>query len=55
MTALCVSLGALALWASLATATAVARDGYRQVPVDWSRPGVGEQRPAPQDENATGR
>ncbi len=32
----------LALWAVLATATVVARDGYRRTPIDWSRPGVQE-------------
>lgn len=37
MIALLSALAGLALWASLATATVVARDGYRPIPTDWSR------------------
>ncbi|HWK20879.1 MAG TPA: hypothetical protein VNR37_08970 [Microbacteriaceae bacterium] len=37
MIALLIALAALGVWGSLATATVVARDGYRAVPTDWSR------------------
>lgn len=37
MIALVIAMSGLAIWATLATATAVASDGYRQIPTDWSR------------------
>lgn len=37
MIAVTIALVGLAAWAVLATATAVATDGYRPVPTDWSR------------------
>jgi len=38
--AVLIALAGLGAWAVLATAVVVARDGYRQVPTDWSRTGV---------------
>lgn len=32
-----IILAALAVWAIVAAAVAVRRDGYRRVPTDWSR------------------
>lgn len=40
MIALLIALAGLAAWASIATATVVARDGYRPIPTDWTRGGV---------------
>ncbi len=40
MIAVLVALAGLSAWAVLASFAVVARDGYRRVPVDWSRPGV---------------
>ena len=40
MIAFLIALSGLSLWAVLATAAVVARDGHRAVPVDWNRPGV---------------
>lgn len=37
MIALVIALAALGVWGSLATASVVARDGYRAIPADWSR------------------
>ena len=34
---LLIALAALALWATVATALELRRDGYRQQPTDWSR------------------
>lgn len=31
---------ALAIWATISTVREVRRDGYRQVPTDWSRAGA---------------
>lgn len=40
MVALLIALGGIAVWAVLASASVVARDGYRPVPTDWTRGGV---------------
>ena len=40
MIAVLLALGGLAAWAVLASIAIVTRDGYRRIPVDWSRPGV---------------
>jgi len=40
MIALLIALAGLAAWSVLATATVVARDGYRPIPTDWTRGGM---------------